>query len=138
MSVVVTDASALVEYLLDPARAHVARAVIEDAASVLCAPALCDVEIVAALRRACLHAAMDTKRALEVLADYVDLPLTRYAHEPLLARAFELRENFSAYDATYAALAEHLGAELLTADGPFGSAADVHLRLTVHHQPAAT
>ena len=128
---VVADASALIEYLLDPARAHVARGVIENAAAALCVPALCDVEIVAGLRRASLRGEIDGERAGEVLVDYLDLPLTRYRHEPLLARALELRENFSAHDAIYAALAERLGAKLLTADGRFGKAAAGHLQLSV-------
>ena len=39
-----------------------------------------------------------------------------YEHGPILGRVLELYENFSVYDATYVALAEALGASLLTAD----------------------
>jgi len=42
--------------------------------------------------------------------------LQRHAHEPLLDRVWELRENLSVYDAVYVALAEALDAVLLTCD----------------------
>jgi predicted nucleic acid-binding protein len=44
------------------------------------------------------------------------LPVRRYAHEPLLARVWSLRQNLTAYDAAYVALAEGLGATLITLD----------------------
>jgi predicted nucleic acid-binding protein len=50
------------------------------------------------------------------LDDLLDLPLTRYPHEPFLARVWELRTNVTAYDAVYLALAEALKAPLLTRD----------------------
>lgn len=49
-------------------------------------------------------------------SDYADLPLTRHAHLPLIGRILELRNNFSAYDAAYVALAELLDVPFLTAD----------------------
>lgn len=79
-------------------------------------PALCDVEVSAALRRALLAGAVDERRALDAIDDYLDLPLTTHAHGALLRRIVALRQNFSAYDATYVALAERMGAALLTAD----------------------
>ena len=45
------------------------------------------------------------------------LDLQRHSHEPLLDRVWELRDNMSAYDAVYVALAEALDARLLTCDG---------------------
>jgi predicted nucleic acid-binding protein len=53
---------------------------------------------------------------VEALALHRELPLRRFDHEPLLDRAFALRENFSAYAAVYVALAEGLAAPLVTAD----------------------
>lgn len=43
--------------------------------------------------------------------------LTRYGHAPLMARIWELRHNMWPYDAAYVALAESLGADLVTLDG---------------------
>lgn len=69
-----------------------------------------------------LSRVLNLERANEVVDDYVALPLRRHGHEALLTRVLELRENFSAYDATYVALAERLGADLLTADAAFARA----------------
>lgn len=91
--------------------------------------ALCGVEIASALRRAVSDGRMSEERARQALDDYRDLPITRHEHEPLLGRVFDLRHNFSAYDATYAALAEAMDAELLTADTPFAKAVRVHLAI---------
>lgn len=79
-------------------------------------PALCDVEVASGLRRAVARKVCSVARAADALADYGDLPVTRHGHRTLLPRMFALRDNFSAYDATYVALAEALGAALLTAD----------------------
>lgn len=55
-------------------------------------------------------------RAEEMLADYADLRMVRHPMLPLQARVFELRHNFTAYDAMYIALAEQLAMPLLTDD----------------------
>jgi predicted nucleic acid-binding protein len=94
-------------------------------------PTLCDVETLAGLRRALLARALSLGRAEEALVDYLDLPLTRHGHQALLARMLELRDNFSAYDATYVALAECLGGELLTADDRLARALRALTRLSV-------
>jgi predicted nucleic acid-binding protein len=78
-------------------------------------PALCDAELVAGLRQIVRRNVISSVRALEAISDYDDLPLVRHEHTTFLARAFEL-ETFSAYDAIYVALAERLGARLLTTD----------------------
>jgi predicted nucleic acid-binding protein len=59
----------------------------------------------------------------------VDLPVERYPHGPLVERIWSLRDNFTAYDATYLALAETIvehGAALLTSDARFANAARAH------------
>jgi len=83
---------------------------------VLNTPALCDVEVAAALRRSLLSRRLTAIRAADALTDYLDLPLIRHGHQALLGRVLQLRSNFSAYDAAYVALAEQLKGELLTAD----------------------
>ena len=82
--------------------------------------------MVSGLRRAALQGALSIQRAVETLEDYLDLPLIRHGHQSLMARVLELRANFSAYDATYVALAEQMSAEFLTADERLGRAVKAH------------
>ena len=68
------------------------------------------------LRRAALGARLETRRARQALVDLAALPLRRAPHTALLERIWELRDNLTTYDAAYVAVAEALGAPLLTAD----------------------
>jgi predicted nucleic acid-binding protein len=61
-------------------------------------------------------------RADQAIEDLLDLRLNRYPHIVLLSRIWELRHNLSAYDAAYVALAERLGASLLSRDRRLASA----------------
>jgi predicted nucleic acid-binding protein len=56
------------------------------------------------------------RRAELALADLAAAPLERASHQALLGRCWELRDNLTIYDATYVALAEALGVDLLTGD----------------------
>ena len=67
----------------------------------------------------------------EMLADYAGMRIVRHPMQPLQARVFELRHNFTAYDAMYVALAETLGLPLLTDDGKFASTPGHHAE--IHH-----
>jgi len=130
----VVDASAIVELLL-------ARSAAEDIADhivahehMLHAPHLLDVEILSALRRVVAAGEASPSRALEALADLSDLSVERYPHDILINRVWNLKDNFSVYDATYLALAELLtedGATLLTADAGFARATRKHSRVDV-------
>lgn len=123
------DASALVELLFRTAAGRIVEGRCRDA--VLHSPALCDLEVAAALRRAWLSRKIDENRFDEALGDYLSIPITRHAHEPLLARILSLRHNFTVYDAAYVTLAERLDAELVTADGPLARAVRAHLKLSI-------
>jgi predicted nucleic acid-binding protein len=70
--------------------------------------------------------AVSADRADQATNDLLDLRITRYPHVVFLSRIWQLRQNFSAYDAAYVAVAEGLRAPLLTRDGRLASAAGHH------------
>jgi len=87
------------------------------AAEELHAPTLLDYEVLSALRGLTLGAHLSTARAQDVLTDFEDLSIQRWPSvDSLRRRAFQLRDNLSAYDAAYVALAEALECSLLTRD----------------------
>jgi predicted nucleic acid-binding protein len=113
---IVLDASAALELLLQTALGvRVAERALASEESVH-APHLLDVEVAQVMRRYVLTGEVTADRAAQALGDFTDLPLTRYAHIDLLARAWFLRNSLTAYDAVYVALAEALEAPLLTTD----------------------
>lgn len=79
-------------------------------------PELADVEVVSVLRRRWLSKTMTARRFATAVNDLARLPADRYPLLPFMTRAYELRANVSPYDATYVALAEQLGCQLLTVD----------------------
>jgi predicted nucleic acid-binding protein len=119
--VIVADASVLVLALLDEGGAG-ALARERLLASDIAVPELADVEVLSVVRREVLAGRLSSQRGAGALQDYTDLAVARYAHQPLMARAWELRDTVSAYDAQYVALAEFLDAALVTADGPLARA----------------
>jgi len=131
LSRVVLDASAGVDYLLATARADDVLAAFGDAER-LDVPELFGVEVCAATRRQVLRGRMTPARAQRMLGDLHQLLASVWPHDgALLARGFELRENIGTYDAVYVALAEALGARLVTSDAPLAAAARLHTGLDV-------
>ncbi len=129
----VVDASTIVDFLLRPRDAEVMLRLIEDTSVELHVPNLCDVEVTSGIRRAFLRRRIETVAAARcMLDDLCGLPLQRYEHGPLLHRILDLRDNFSAYDASYVALAEALGTSLLTADAPLHAATNTHTDVVAH------
>jgi predicted nucleic acid-binding protein len=113
----VLDASAVVELLLATELGRAVAARIGDPRLSLHAPHLLDVEVAQALRRYVRGGDLDDEAAAAALEDLRSLDLDRHSHEPLLERVWALRENMTAYDAVYVALAEALDTTLLTCDG---------------------
>ena len=82
----------------------------------LAAPHLMPVEVANVLRRAAIAGQISPDTAALAHADLMRLRVELFAYEPVAARVWELREDLTAYDAWYVALAESLGATLATAD----------------------
>lgn len=118
---IVLDASAAVEWLLQtPVGARVEERLLSS--SSLHAPHLLDLEVTQTLRRCVAARQVHAIRAQEALQDWLDLRVARYSHDELLWRVWDLRHAMTAYDAVYVALAEALGAALVTCDRKLASA----------------
>lgn len=113
---IVVDASALLEVLLRTPAAPALESRLFAPGEALHAPHLIDVEVAQVLRRYAAGGEIDGRRGIAALADLADLPLRRHEHGVLLQRAWALRNNVTAYDAVYVALAEALDAPLVTRD----------------------
>lgn len=112
---IVVDTSAVLAALTSGADAERLRSRMS-ADGDLHAPHLIDVEVLHALRRLVAQRVLTADRALAVRADFAHLIVTRYPHHPFADRIWELRNSISAYDATFVALSEALGAALVTCD----------------------
>ena len=96
------------------------------------APHLLDVEMLHALRGMVLRGDVSRTRSEEVRADFADLRWSRYSHAAFLDRIWELKENLTAYDAAYVALAEALNAPLVTTDARLARAPGIRTEVEVY------
>ncbi|HXY11573.1 MAG TPA: type II toxin-antitoxin system VapC family toxin [Terriglobales bacterium] len=119
---IVLDASAAVDWLLQTSAGQRIEQRIYSARESLHAPHLLELEVTQVLRRLVREGTIPASRANQAIQDLLDLRITRYPHFLLLPRIWQLRHNFSAYDAAYVVLAEKLGARLLTRDGKLAAA----------------
>jgi predicted nucleic acid-binding protein len=124
--VIVLDASAAIDWLLQTSAGQRIEQRIYSQRDLhpesLHAPHLLDLEVGQVLRRLVREGAVSVRRADQAIEDLLDLSITRYPHFVLLPRIWQLRHNFSAYDAAYIALTENIGARLITRDGRLASA----------------
>jgi predicted nucleic acid-binding protein len=120
--VIVADASAILEMLLRTAAGEAVEGRLLRRGETIHAPALVDLEVVQVLRRYVARREMTPVRAQTTIDMMIGFPMERYTHEPLLPRIWELRDNLTAYDAAYVALAEGLHAPLLTCDAHLANA----------------
>jgi predicted nucleic acid-binding protein len=120
--VIVVDASALLEFLLQTELGGRVEARLFRDDDDLHAPHLVDVEILQGLRRLVRTGELASARADEAIADLADLDLHRHPHLDLLGRAWKLRNNITGYDAMYVTLAEAIEAPIVTCDGPLANA----------------
>jgi predicted nucleic acid-binding protein len=121
---VVADASALVARLLDagPDGRSATDALVGGA---IAAPALLRFEAANVIRRQELADIVSADQAAQAHADLLDLEIEEWPYEVFAARVWELRRNLSSHDASYVAVAEHLGAALVTLDGRIARAPDL-------------
>jgi len=117
------DASAAVDWLLQtPAGEQIEKRIYTRNES-LHAPHLLDLEVIQVMRRLAREGAVSASRAVEAVRDLLDLRITRYPHYVSLPWIWQHRNNLSAYDAAYVALAKRLSATLITRDGGLASVA---------------
>jgi predicted nucleic acid-binding protein len=124
--VIVVDASAALSALLNNGPSRQALA-----SQQLHAPHLIDSEVASGLRRRVLAKELDAAAGRTALDAMQRLAMTRYPMVGLLDRVWELRNNVSAYDASYIALAESLACPLLTADARLSRAAGLRCVVSV-------
>jgi predicted nucleic acid-binding protein len=127
---IVVDASVLTDFLLGRPQTVIAieREMVEREHEPLHAPELVEPETLNALRGLARGGAITDTRATQAVGDLASVRLMRYPHPPLRERVWESRDNLSAYDATYLALAEALDdAVLLTGDSGLAAAAGSRL-----------
>lgn len=123
---IVVDASAALSGLLNAGPARRALGYQQ-----LHAPHLIDSEVASALRRRVRAQQLDAAAGWSILDTWRRLGMIRYPGVFLLDRIWELRENLSAYDASYVALAERLDCDLLTADARLSRAPGIRCPVTV-------
>ena len=123
---IVLDASALLELITGTELGLAVGERIRPYTVSVHAPHLVDVEVTQVLRRCVRTGLIGADRARAALDHLAALDMERYAHGPLLPRAWALRDNVSAYDGVYIALAEALPAVLLTLDARLAGATPVH------------
>ncbi len=131
---IVVDASVMIEALVGR---HATPAALDALEGELAAPHVLDIEVLSALRGLAFAGKLTPDRADRAWREHFAFAITRYDIEPLAGRVWQLRHQFTAYDASYLALAEALPAPLLTCDSLLaagGHHADV--RVVQHGTPS--
>ena len=121
---IVADASAVLDMLLARPSGRAIEERLLRRGDLLFAPHLVDLEVANVLLRGARSGEITDQRARDAIHDFFSLPIDRYPHTVLLGRIWDLRHNFTAYDAAYVALAEALDATLVTSDARLGRVAE--------------
>ena len=132
---IVLDASAIVAVLVGsgPGAGNI-REMIESPGESLHVPHVMDLEVLHTLRRQALYGVMSPERISQALKDLIGIAFIRYPHTSLVERVWSLRENLTAYDAAYVALAEALDAPLVTLDARLARAPGIRAVVEVYGQ----
>jgi len=126
----VTDAGVWIRAIVDEEPGGPARMRLMAHASVA-SPALIDLEFTNVLRGLVTKNSINVRQAERALTEFIQAPIQRYAHLALLGRIWRLRANLTAYDASYVALAELLGVDLLTIDARLASVPGIRCHVEV-------
>jgi len=119
--VIVADASAVLEVLLNTATGVAVGRHLFALGETVHVPHLLDLEVLQGIRKYVRTGSMSSLRAEHALQYYTSMSLRRYPHNALAPRIWALRHNWTAYDASYIALAEALSAPLITCDRAFAT-----------------
>lgn len=135
----VADASAIVELLMATPDGLAIEEHLFAGGEIVAAPHLLDVEVLHVLHRLDRTKRVTARRSEQMLDDLGDLAITRYDHEILRPAMWRLRHNLTMYDAAYVALAELLGARIVTCDAKLAQTTDhgVAFHLFDRSDPAA-
>ncbi len=126
---IVVDASAVIDILINAPTAPILRSRLFERGESVHAPHLLDIEVMHVLRRRFLTAEMSLEWAQLAISHFQVMPIERYSHEILLAGIWRHRENLTAYDAAYVALAEALDTTVLTTDAKLAAAPGMSRRV---------
>lgn len=128
---IVIDASLALDIaIVTPDAAQISDA-LRETGEALAAPELIELEVLQVLRRLVSRRQITPARGRTALAIFAALEIERFSHVPLRARIWQLRDNLTAYDAAYFALAELLDAPLWTRDRKFQSAPGHRTRVKI-------
>jgi predicted nucleic acid-binding protein len=126
----VTDAGVWIRAIVDEEPGGLVRTRLAEETSVA-SPALIDLEFTNVLRGLLAKELISLRHAERALSEFMDAPIQRYGHLALLQPIWRLRANLTAYDASYIALAELLGADLLTIDKRLAGAPGIKCHVEV-------
>jgi len=117
---VVVDASCIVDLLVGSPQARAIRERLRGCQAHV--PAHFDAEVLSALGRLARAGKLSARQATDRVRRLQRIPTERHLLPPLLAAAWQLRHNLRLVDALYVALAQQLGAPLVTTDARMASA----------------
>ena len=118
---IVVDTSVVFDFCINSEKVPLLREVLFAGGS-LVAPEIIELEFIQVLRRRLRKGIVDADQAETVLANFQDMNVTCFPHGILRERVWAMRENLTAYDAAFFALAMHVDAPLWTRDAKFARA----------------
>ena len=127
---IVIDASVILHALIEIRDNSEIQRLLESSGGVI-APHIIDAEVINGIRKNLRLKTISPERANFAIGDLQNMPIDRKSTKEFNQRIWELRDNFTPYDATYLALAESYGAQLFTRDQKLASAVKAHTKVTL-------